>query len=178
MQQPFLIGESIYLRTINESDLNENYQQWFNDAEVCQFNSHHRFPNYRQNMQSYFDEVIKSGNNLILAIIDKGTEVHIGNISLQNIDSLNQSAEFAIIIGNKEFWSRGVGKEAAQLVIEHGFKQLNLHRVYCGTSIENIGMQKLAEALGFVKEGTARDAMFKNGKFQDIISYGLIRHET
>jgi hypothetical protein len=44
MAQAFLQGKNIYLRIIEASDLNANYQNWFNDAEVCQFNSHHRFP--------------------------------------------------------------------------------------------------------------------------------------
>lgn len=177
MHKPFLIGKRIYLREIEEVDLNENYQQWFNDEEVCRFNDHHRFPNYRQNMEEYYRDVIKSKNNLILAIIDKETDKHIGNISLQNIDSINCSAEFAIIIGDKGCWMKGVGQEAANLIINHGFKSLNLHRLYCGTSAENMGMQKLAEKIGFKKEGISREAIYKNGKYQDIINFGLLKDE-
>ena len=40
--------------------------------------------------------------------------------------------------------------------MKHGFEQLNLHRIYCGTSVKNIAMQKLAAALGFVQEGIRR----------------------
>jgi RimJ/RimL family protein N-acetyltransferase len=177
MRQPFLIGEKIYLRAILESDLNENYQQWFNDPDVCRFNSHHRFPNYHQNMEEYYSQVIKSKNNLILAIIDKKTDKHIGNVSLQDVDYINRSAELAIIIGDKNFWDKGVGKEACSLVITHGFNDLNLHRIYCGTSGENTGMQRLAGAIGFKKEGVSHDALFKNGNYQDIINYGLIKDD-
>src|SRR3989338_1313815 len=112
MHNPFLVGDSIYLRTIEERDLTSQYQQWFNDEEVCRFNSHHRFPNYRENMDDYFKNVIQSRNNLILAIADKDTDMHIGNISLQDINTTNHSAEFAIVIGEKEYWGRGVGREA------------------------------------------------------------------
>ncbi len=177
MKNQFLTGEKIYLRPIEENDLNENYQSWFNDEEVCQFNSHHRFPNYRQDMESYYQEVIKSKNHLILAIIDKESDKHIGNISLQEISGVDHSAEFAIIIGDKEAWGKGVGREAARLIIEHGFGQLNLHRIYCGTSEENIGMQKLADALGFKQEGILREAMFKNGGYKNIFLYGILKDE-
>lgn len=177
MQQPFLIGEKIYLRVILESDLNENYQQWFNDAEVCVFNSHHRFPNYRENMKGYFDTVIKSRDNLVLAIIDKQNERHIGNISLQGISHLDGSAELALIIGDKNYWGKAIGEEACHLIIDHGFNALNLHRIYCGTSIENKGMIRLAQKVGFQQEGIVREALFKNGGYKDILNFGLLKNE-
>ena len=177
MAQPFLTGTTIYLRPIGESDLNENYREWFNDEEVCRLNSHHRFPNYDENMRDYYERAIKSRDNLILAICDKKTDAHIGNIALESIDRDNRSAEFAIIIGDKAHWGKGVGKEAAALVVGHGFKELNLHRIYCGTLAGNIGMQKVALALGFKEEGRSRDAMYKDGTYHDSISYGILEDE-
>ena len=175
MKNPFLIGENIYLRMITKDDLNANYREWFNDEEICAYNSHHRFPNYDENMADYYTNVIQSRSNLVLAICDKKGDRHIGNVALENIDTLNQSAEFAILVGDKTMWGKGVGKEAARLIIEHGFKELNLHRVYCGTAENNIGMQKLAVALGMKEEGRRREAMYKNGKRVDVIEYGLLR---
>ena len=177
MRKPFLTGEKVYLRAITKEDLNANYREWFNDEEVCRYNSHHRFPNYDENMREYYERVIKSRENLILAICDKKTDAHIGNIALENISAVDRSAEFAIIIGDKKSWGKRIGTDASKRIIAHGFEQLNLHRIYCGTSEDNIGMQKLAAALGFVEEGRAREAMFKNGSFKTIINYGLLRHE-
>src|SRR3989344_25590 len=114
MKNPFLIGGKIYLRTIEENDLNANYREWFNDEDICRYNSHHRFPNYDENMRDYYENVIRSRSNLILAICDKKTDKHVGNIALENIDPLNRSAEFAIIIGDKKQWGKGIGKEAAK----------------------------------------------------------------
>lgn len=178
MKNPFLIGKKIYLRTITKDDLNANYREWFNDEEVCRYNSHHRFPNYDENMRDYYENVIKSRTNLILAICNKETDKHIGNIALENIDALNKSAEFAIIIGDKAQWGKGVGTEAGKLLVGHGFRELNLHRIYCGTSEDNKGMQKLAEALGFKEEGRARDGIFKGGLFKNVIYYSLLSNES
>lgn len=177
MHNQFLTGKNIYLRHIDESDLNENYQQWFNNEEVCKFNSHHRFPNYRQDMGNYYNEVIKSKNNLILAIIFNKNDEHIGNISLQDINYIDKTAELAIIIGNKKYWGKGLGKEAAELIINHGFNELNLNRIYCGTLMDNIGMQKIAEAVGFKKEGVRRQCIYKDGVYKDGIDYGLLKSE-
>ncbi|MBU1895908.1 GNAT family N-acetyltransferase [Patescibacteria group bacterium] len=178
MIQFFLEGKRIFLRPLETKDLNDNYQNWFNDAEICNFNDHHRFPNYKENMEEYYNSVIKSKISLVLAIIDKETGKHIGNITLQSIDNTNRSAEFAIIIGDKESWGKGIGKEAGELIINHGFNELNLHRIYCGTSTENKGMQKLAMSLGFKEEGIQKEALYKHGKYVDIINYGLVRNDV
>lgn len=177
MNRPFLVGSVTYLRPIEESDLSNNYREWFNDPAVCEFNSHHRFPNHDANMREYYEQVIKSHSNLVLAIVAKDSDIHIGNVSLQDIDQLNQSAEFAIIIGNKEYWGKGVGKEAMSLIVDHGFNELNLNRIFLGTAGDNTGMQKLALALGFKEEGRSRQAIFKGGQWKDILHYGLLRNE-
>lgn len=177
MTKAFLQGDTIYLRTIEERDLTPAYQHWFNDEEVCRYNSHHRFPMYRQDMEAYFRNVIQSKHNLVLAIIHQASDTHIGNISLLEIDAINSSAEFAVIIGEISFSGKGIGKEAGKLVINHGFSALNLHRISCETSRDNIGMQKLAVALGFIQEGVRREALFKSGAYQDMIVYALLRNE-
>ena len=177
MKNVFLKGEKVYLRSIMQDDLNANYREWFNDEEVMRYNSHHRFPNYDENMREYFAHVIKSRENLVLAICDAKTDRHIGNVALENINALERNAEFAIILGDKDFWGKGVGSEAARLIIAHGFNQLNLHRIYCGTSEDNTAMQKMALSLGFKEEGRARDAIHKNGSFKNVILYGLLDNE-
>lgn len=177
MPQAFITGDKTYLRLIEESDLTPEYQNWFNDEQICQFNSHHRFPNYQEDMRSYYDNVIKSKNNLILAIIDKENDKHIGNVSLQDMDFLNQDAELAIIIGDKNFWGKGVGEEVCRLVVEHGFKNLNLHRIHCSIADNNIGMRKLARKLGFNEEGILRQNFYKNGQYRDTVLFGLLKNE-
>ena len=64
--------------------------------------------------------------------------------------------------------------EAGKMLLTHAFAVLNLHRLYCGTSSENISMQKLAIKLGMNKEGERIDAIFKNGKYYSIYEYGII----
>lgn len=177
MNKSFLTGVTVHLRPLTESDLTTKYRDWFNDEEVCQFNSHHRFPNYNEDMHAYYETTIRSHENLILAICDNETDTHVGNVSLQGINLLDRSAEFAIVIGEKTSRNRGVGVEVMQLILRHAFDQLNLNRVYCGTADNNIGMQRLALSTGFVEEGRSRQALFKNGAFHDIIHYGVLAHE-
>jgi RimJ/RimL family protein N-acetyltransferase len=177
MNTCFLRGNKIYLRGLEINDIEGNYISWLNDEDVCKYNSHHVFPYSKNNAEEYIISTFNSRNTLVLAIVLLENDCHIGNISLQNIDYINRSAEFAIIIGDKSCWGNGYSREAAYLIINHGFTELNLHRIYCGTSSDNIPMQRLACSLGMTEEGRRRQAMFKHNKNVDIIEYGLLKYE-
>jgi ribosomal-protein-alanine N-acetyltransferase len=174
----FLEGERIYLRALSSQDLSPTYMQWLNDAEVCRHNSHAVFPNDEERMQRFLQNTRSSSNSqVVLAIIDKQTDKHIGNLSLQNINWISRNAEFAILLGDKEFWGKGIGEEAAKLVVAYGFERLNLHRIYCGTLAGNKGMQKLAQKLKMEQEGVRREAIFKEGKYEDIVEFGVLKND-
>lgn len=177
MENPFLQGPNLYLRGLKKDDLRDEYLQWLNDPEVTQGNSHGRFPNSTAKMEAYFAKISQSNQDLVLAIVRKKDDVHIGNIALQNIDATNRQAEFAILIGDKSSWGKGVGLEAGRLVLQHGFRELNLHRIHCGTFDSNEGMMRLAKALGMREEGRRREAIFKNGRFQDVLLFGILEQE-
>ena len=156
MKHPFLVGKVVYLRALEKEDLMGNYFQWFNDQEVCRFNSHGRAPNNAAKMESYLQRAYTDPSLAVFAISFLENDAHVGNISLQDINLIDRSAEYAIVLGEKDYWGKGVAKDASDLILRHGFMTLNLHRVYCGTSVENTGMQKLASYMGMKEEGRRR----------------------
>ena len=172
--KPFITGKTIDLRPLLLSDIEGDYVNWFNDWEVCQFNAHHVYPYNRELAAQYIADLQKQKDTLVLAIVTKDG-LHIGNVSLQDINYVNRSAALAIILGNKDYWGKGIGKEASALLVRHGFEALNLHRIYCGTSALNVPMQKLALKLCMQEEGRRKEAMYKDGAWVDIIEYGLLR---
>jgi RimJ/RimL family protein N-acetyltransferase len=80
-------------------------------------------------------------------------------------------------IGEKDYWSKGIGTEAARLIIGYGFEQLNLHRVNSTVLAFNERSIRLHRKLGFREEGRQREALFKNGTFHDLVGYGILRAE-
>jgi RimJ/RimL family protein N-acetyltransferase len=172
----FLKGPRIELRALTESDLTQDYMQWLNDDEVCRNNSHAIFPNTEQKMREYFAR-LNNQKEVVLAIIHTESGRHIGNVSLQNINWVARNAEFAILMGDKNFWGSGYGEEAAKLIVEYGFERLNLHRIYCGTFEGNESMKKLAKKLSMQQEGLRREAFFKNGSYINVYEYGVLKKD-
>lgn len=173
----FCSGKSIALRNLEETDIDDNYGYWLNDELVCQYNSHHRFPVSKRELVEYVQTCNTVKNCVVMAIEHIEERIHIGNASLQEIDYIDSSAEIAVLLGEKEYWSKGYAYEAMLLLIKHAFYELNLNRVYYGTSEDNLGMQKLAEKIGFQKEGRRRKALYKHGKYKDILEYGILKEE-
>ena len=89
---PFLVGERIYLRPLTEADCGGAYLEWFNDAQVCQFNGHHYFPYTFAEAKAYVAGVNESRRDLVVAIAMREDDRHIGNVALQNIDFISRSA--------------------------------------------------------------------------------------
>jgi ribosomal-protein-alanine N-acetyltransferase len=176
-QPPFLQGPRLYLRALIEADADGPYPSWFNNAEVCRGNSHHVHPYSRSAALEYIRWSCQTREALVLAIVLGEDHRHIGNIALQSIHPLYRNAELSVVLGDRTAWGYGYAREAAHLLVRHGFEALNLHRIGCGTFAENVAMQKLATALGMREEGRRRAAVFKNGQFVDVIEYGLLQNE-
>lgn len=173
----FIEGKTVFLRPLYERDAEGAYPSWLNDEQVCQGNSHGVFPYSYKKALDYIAQANQTNSALVLAILLKENNKHVGNIALQDIHWIYRTADLAILLGDKEQWGKGVGFEAAALMLRHAFMVLNLNRVSCGTFENNVGMSKLAIKLGMKKEGVRRKAVFKNGRYLDLFEFGILKEE-
>jgi len=171
---PFLVGERLILRPLVEADADGPYPVWFNDEEVCRGNSHHVFPYSREDALAYIRGAARSRDALVLTIVVRNEPQPIGNIALQQIHPVYRSAELAIVVGDRAAWGKGYATEASRLIVDHGFRALNLHRIGCGTFEDNEAIRRLALRLGMTEEGRRRQAAFKGGRYVDLIEYGIL----
>lgn len=80
-------------------------------------------------------------------------------------------------IGSREFWGRGYGTEAMQLILGYAFLEVNLHRVSLTVFEYNPRAIRSYEKAGFRQEGRMRGALFREGKRWDVLYMGITRAE-
>jgi RimJ/RimL family protein N-acetyltransferase len=171
----YQLSKDYFVRSLVEEDLDGPYLGWFEDQEVCRYNSHGKFFKTKGFFREFLNE-LNLEDRVVWAIchVEHG---HIGNISLQDISLIDRAAEFAIILGDKRHWKRGVGLLAGRALLRHAFDKLNLHRIHCAAAATNEGMNKLARAMGMTLEGTRRSQLFLEGRRVDVLEYGILRSE-
>lgn len=177
MNNPFLVGERIYLRGLESSDVEGEYPSWLNDEILTQYLEHHVFPYTKTSAVEYIEGLHHRRDIIMLAIINKSNDKHMGNITLSSISTLHKSAELTLLLGDRESHGKGFAKEASLLLITHGFNTMNLNRIWCGTMDTNIPMQRLALSLGMQHEGVKRQEVYKNGRYNDAIQYSILKEE-
>jgi RimJ/RimL family protein N-acetyltransferase len=176
-QCPFIQGANIYLRPLERSDLNDRYLGWLNDPEVTRYLETGAFPTTAQDLEKFYSGVVGSSKEVIFAIVESESDRHIGNVKLGPINWLHRRTLFGIMIGDKDFWAKGVGEEVTRLMVEYAFFRLNLHRVGLVVFEEHQSAVRCYEKVGFKIEGCLRENMFQDGQYKNHVSMGLLRTE-
>jgi len=171
VKSEFLIGNIVNLRSLEETDL-ENIFNWLSDYDVTKLLFYRYYPPKIEKMKEEIKKEIKQ--DFEFAIIEKKTDFHIGWAGIYEIDRINKNGEIRFFIGDKRFWGKGFTTECVSLLIDYAFNKLNLHRLYGGANIENIGSVKIFQKLGFHDEGISKDGFFRDGQYYDLVRFGLI----
>ena len=174
LQNPFIIGERLYLRPLEPAQDNHAYSTWLNDAEVRRYFS--VYPTSDARGKERLENLYKTFGHIIFGVALKSDNTLIGLVGLKDINVLNQSAEFYNIIDGA-YWGKGYGTECTKLMIHYGFMELNLNRIQTQDMEENIGGQRADEKAGFTYEGTLREVIPRFGKFHNVRVYSLLRSE-
>lgn len=174
-----LEGKKVHLRPVKRSDISL-FLKWFNDPEVTQYLTAY-LPLTEMEEEKWLDDLatIRAKTDVILvieAIIGKSNRP-IGSCGLHKINPKDQTAVLGMAIGEKIYWGRGYGTEAAQLILDYGFKTLNLNRVSSSAFDFNERSIRMHQKIGFKKEGRLRKARFINGQFRDEVLFGLLRSD-
>ena len=177
MHRPFLVGEQVYLRPLEESDVNEEYLSWLNDSETTRYLETGKFPNTNESLRGYLQRFEGSTTDLAFAIIDKQTEQHIGNVTLNRISWIHRTGDTGLMIGRKDFWGRGIAFETWSLIIEYAFNRLGLRKIIAGCNVNNVASLAVLRMLGFHQEGLLRREVFVDGEYLDGIRLGMFREE-
>jgi len=172
-------GKLVQLRPVQRSDISY-FLQWFNDPDVTQYLLMY-LPMTEMAEQKFIEEIgttrAATSAFFVIEVEDAEKTKAIGTIGLNGINAKDHNATFGIAIGDKKYWSKGYGTEAAALIIKYGFEQLNLHRIDSGALSFNDRSIRMHLKLGFREEGRRRELIFRNGAYYDEVMFGLLRED-
>jgi len=170
---PVLKGERVTLRLLNDHDA-PALLHWGNDAEFAWF-QWGRDPGRWTNEQSARDwiRVFAERDGKLFAIEHKGRAVGFANY--RDWQPKAKSAEVGIGIGEKALWSKGLGREALNLLVRHLVDDVGAHRISLHVLAFNDRAINSYKACGFEVEGIEKDAvMTDRGYFADDVAMAFI----
>ena len=177
MENPFLVGKKLYLRKLEESDVTAEYVAWLNDSAVTRWLETGKYPSTLQSVRQFVSRFASGTTDLLFAIMDRKTGLHIGNVTLNHIHPIHRTADTGLLIGRKEFWGKGYASEAWSLLLEYAFDRLGIRKITAGAADGNKASIAVLSRLGFQLEGKARKQFFVDGGYQDHVRMGLFREE-
>lgn len=167
-------GRSVSLKKL-ESDYLHHIYKWRNDPDLMSF-----YGLYPIISIDKVQEEIKANKNLKnrldFIVLSKNRDP-IGMVWLKRIDWINSNCELNCMIGEKSFRSKVFGAEAIFLLLLLCMNELNLHKVYAKIIEFAHESHDLVSHAGFKKEAVLRKMVFQDGKYWDLIIFGLLRKE-
>ncbi len=153
------------------------FLRWYSDAEVARLTRYQDGPMRAEEIERFFTARALGAESLSLAVHVRDTNRLIGTCALSQLDSDNGSALYHITIGEKDAWGRGFGTEATRLMLDHAFGTLGLHRIGLSVFSFNERAIRSYQSCGFVIEGRAREAIWRDGRWWDEISMSVLQSD-
>jgi diamine N-acetyltransferase len=74
-----------------------------------------------------------------------------------------------------DYWGQNIGTEVGKLLIEYGFKELNLHKITTRLYFPNKASIRVAEKIGLTHEITLQKEDFIDGEHIDALEYSIFK---
>jgi RimJ/RimL family protein N-acetyltransferase len=180
MDRDFLIGKLVRLTAENPDIVAEACMPWLRDSEYMRLldmgpailRSEHRLKEQLEHDSQHIGP-----NRFYFSIRTLADDQLIGGCGLVLQGWTHGDAEVWIGIGERDFWGKGCGTDAMNLVLRYAFQELNLHRVTLGAFAYNRRAIRSYENAGFRHEGRSRQFVMRNGQRHDGVEMGILRRE-
>lgn len=174
---PFIKGERIDLVAQNSKWISL-YCKWQNDPKVRHY-ARQAMPSILEDLKNWFEPSPQRGarDAVFFTIYHKKDKHPIGTIAFVRIDWINRNALVFGIIGEKEYWGKGIVVEAAKLLINYGFTELNLHKINARVFDPNKRSLRAAEKIGFKRVGIMKEQLYVDGEYVDEHLFSLFKKD-
>ncbi len=171
-----IYGKKVVLRAIEPED-NELLLSLLNDPETERALGGASYPASRAQQEKWLAAQGQNDSTLrCIVALKESPERGFGTVILSGIDRKNGVAQIHIKLA-PEGRGFGVGADAIAAMVEYAFREQRLHCITAGVLHYNISSQKTFEKCGFQKEGVLRGRVYKDGGYQDLYSYSIVKGE-
>ena len=167
-------GENVILRQTEERDLPLKVK-WFNDPEINKTLVLQEELELSKTI-SWFTKA-KSDQTRIDFTIEDISGKPIGVAGFREIDKSEFSACIYIVIGEKEYWGKGIMYEAELLLVDYGFKHLGLSRIWGNVLEYNVASYITMKKIGFHRDEVLHQKYVKDNNFIDIYRLSILKNE-
>lgn len=167
--------QRIRIRPINMDDTN-NIIKWRNNPRIREnfiFQEELKVCDH----MNWIETQVNTGKCAQFIIEEIATEMPIGTIYLRDISPVHKKAEYGIYIGVEEALGKGYAQEATELILEFGFNQLNLNKIFLRVLSKNSNAIKSYVKCGFTQDGYFKDDVLINGSFNDVIFMSILKND-
>ena len=171
--KPILSGRLVVLRPVQETDAVSLAAV---HPETLRLTGTHRTFDPDE-VRDWYRTRADHDDRLDLAIVERATGDWIGEVVLNDLDAHNRSCGFRIMLAAPSQFGRGFGTEATQLILGHAFGTVGLHRVDLEVYEFNPRARHVYEKVGFVHEGTKRQALLWDGRWIDAAVMAMLADE-
>ena len=172
----FLEGNMINLCSINVEHV-DLYTKWSNDPDVRKY-SRNMIPWNLEEVKKWHEQQKKGiKTDVMLEILHKKDNKPIGVAGLSHINWFNRNANLHLVLGEPEYWGQDIAPEVSNLLIDYGFEELNLHKIYVGIYSPNKRSLRAAEKVGFKYEATLREQIYIKGEYVNEIKFAIFKKD-
>jgi RimJ/RimL family protein N-acetyltransferase len=166
------------LRAPVPSDAEEVYLA-LHDREMNRFVSRRPYPYTRKHAAEFVSVTrrkMRRGEFLNLLGVDETSGELLVAVGLHSIDWKNHHGEIGYWVP-RNLWGHGLATEAVTAVCAEIFRHSPIHRIEATVVSENVASVRVLAHVGFVKEGTRRQATLQGSSWLDSDLYGLLKEE-
>lgn len=173
---PVLAGRLVTLRRHRPQNL-PAVERWYRDPELARLTRYQTRPMSRDEIEHFFQARLMAPDAFAYAIHECPGDRLVGLTTFSALDPDNRSALLHITIGEHDAWGRGLGTETVELMLDHAFTTLRLHRVALSVFAFNGRAIRAYEKAGFTLEGRLREAIWRDGRHWDELQMGILQAE-
>ncbi|MDF2538519.1 MAG: family N-acetyltransferase [Herbinix sp.] len=172
--KPTLTGMKVILRPFHGDDL-DSMEECINDTEVTKFTGSTDSEVFdREKLYNWYATRNDQSDRLDFAIVDKSSNLVVGEAVINSYDEESHSMNFRILIGPRGR-NRGLGSEATNLTIDYIFMNTDLKEITLSVFAFNPRAQRVYEKVGFVLSSVDKDELEFEGEMIDSINMVLTR---